>query len=208
MKKRLLVALILALFAATSFLPRSASAGDNFKFSGNSADAFFSMTDNSGCVVTFVGVFANQGKFQSPPGPGSTSSFADMFIDQFDFCTETSLLSAFGSISLDNGAFEIDRSLTSATLNATIPVFDFISGTEFNVSVDLVWTGIGELSRGTFHSHFKSPGCIINERFNGSFRSGEASGTVSDGVTNFTPNPSEFANLSSTKSGSLFIGCG
>jgi len=207
MKKKLLIAVILALYIAAFILPTSASAGDNFKFSGNSVDAFFETFDESGCVGTFVFVFANKGKFQSPPGPGSTSGFAEIFIDQFDFCSETSLLSASGGISLDNGAFQIDRSLTSASLNTTIRVFDFISGTEFDVNIDLAWVGVGDLSRSTFHSHFKSPGCAINERFRGSFRSAQASGTVFDGGTNFTPNPTDAAGLFSTSNGTLFIGC-
>ena len=207
MKATIKLLAVLALVLATFSQHSSASAGDNFKFRGNFADAGFSMFDETGCVGTFVGVFANEGKFQSPPGPGSSSVFADMYIDQYDFCNEISLMSAFGGTSLGNGAFQINRDLNSAALNATIPVFDLVSGTGFDVSVNLVWTGIGALSRGTFHSHNKSPGCVINERFTGSSRFAQATGSVSAGVTNFTPNPSGDGHLSSTKSGTLFIGC-
>ena len=206
MKTTVKLLVVLALALATFSQHSSASAGDNFKFSGRNADAFFFSTDGV-CTDTFVGVFANQGKFQSPPGPGTSTGFADIFIDQFDFCNGISLMSASGGIPLDNGAFQIVRDLTSATLNATIRVFDFINGNEFDVSVDLVWAGIGALSRGTFHSHNKSPGCAINERFNGSSRFAQATGSVSDGVTNFTPDSSVDGHLNSTKSGTLFIGC-
>jgi len=207
MKTMIKLLAVLALALATFSQNTTASAGDNFKFSGDFADAGFSMFDESCCVGTFVGVFANKGKNQSPPGPGSSSAFADMYIDQYDFCNEISLMSAFGGTSLGNGAFQINRDLNSAALNATIPVYDYVSGTGFDVNVNLVWTGIGALSRGTFHSHSKSPGCVINDRFSGSSRFAQATGSVSDGVTNFTPNPSGDGHLSSTKSGTLFIGC-
>ena len=204
MKTTIKFLVVLALALAAFSQHTTALAGDNFKFSGRSANAFFFSTDGV-CVDTFVGVFANKGKFQSPPGPGSASTFADIFIDQIDYCAGTQFTVA-GGTSLDNGAFQIDRSLTTASLNATIPVFDQF-GNVFDVSVDLVWEGTGDLSRGTSHSHFKSPGCVINQRFSGSFRAAKASGTVSIEATNFTPNPTGDAGLSSTKSGDLFIGC-
>jgi hypothetical protein len=205
MKTTIKLLVMLALALATFSQHSSASAGDNLKFSGNFADAGFSMVD--GCVVTNVGVFANKGKFQSPPGPGSSGAFADMYIDQYDICTGAQYILAFGGTPLSNDAFQIDRGLNSAVLNATILVFDNVSGAEISVSVNLEWVGIGPLSRGTFHSHSKSPGCVINERFSGSSRFAEATGSVSDGVTNFTPNPSGDGHLNSTKSGTLFIGC-
>jgi hypothetical protein len=205
MKTTIRLLVVLALALATFSQYSSASAGDNFKFSGNFADAGFSTAD--GCVVTNVGVFANKGKFQSPPGPGSSGAFADMYIDQYDSCTGAQYILAFGGTPLSNDAFQIDRGLNSAVLNATILVFDNVSGTEISVSVNLEWVGIGALNKGTFHSHSKSPGCVINERFSGSSRFAEATGSVSDGVTNFTLNPSGDGHLNSTKSGTLFIGC-
>jgi len=203
MKTTIKLMVVLALALATFSQHTIASAGDNFKFSGRFADAFFYSTDGV-CVETFVSVFANKGKFQSPPGPGSTSTFASVWVGQFDSCTGIGF-SGYGDTFPGDGAFQIDRSLTSAALNVTIPVFDGVSW--FDADVNLVWTGTGELSRGTFHSHSKSPGCVINQRWSGSSRPAQASGTVSIEGTNFTPDSSVGATLGSTKSGDLFIGC-
>lgn len=109
MKKTIKLLVVLALALATFGQHSSASAGDNFKFSGNFIDAGFSMDDD--CVVTSVGVFANIGKNQSPHGPGSNSVYADMYIDQYNRCTGESIL-AIGGTSLGNGAFQIDKNST------------------------------------------------------------------------------------------------
>ncbi len=205
MKKRLFVALVLALIWIA--LPvMSALAGDIFLFRGQSADSFFSSADPTGCILTNVGVFANDGKFQSPPGSGSTSSGAFIFIDQFTVCPFFSpLLSAFGSASLAGPDFQVLGQLNSATLDTTIPVFDFVSGSTLSADVDLTWTGTGALSRSNSHFHFQSPGFIVNGHFNGASRPAEASGSVSIGGTNFTPQPSVFAQIISAKSGEVII---
>ena len=95
--------------------------------------------------------------------------------------------------------------LESATLNTTIPVFDFVSFTSFDVTINLAWTATGPLTRDNGHFHSQGPGFIVNGNFNGLVRPAEASGSVSDGSTNFTPNPSNFAQIASVRSGTVFI---
>ena len=206
MIKRKVISIFLVLLLAGFLQTDNALAGNVLKFKGKSAEAFF--FSEADCVGTFVFVFANKGQSQSPPGPWTRGTVADVFIDQFDFCNETLLLSAFGSALVDDSAFQINRDISSATLSATINVWDFVSETSFDVVVNMAWTGTGDLSRENSHSHFSSPGCRFNGRFKGSFRPGEASGSVSDGGTNFTPDPTSSAFLTSTSNGSIEIGCG
>ncbi len=207
MKKRLFVALVLALTLVA--LPvMSALAGDIFHFSGQGAFAFFSSTDPtdpSGCTGFFVAVFADDGKFQSPPGPGSTSSGAFVEVAKFDGCTGTLLMDVLGFASLAGPDFRVSRGLTSATLLTTIPAFDFVSGLPVDVDVALTWDGTGDLTRSNSHFHSQSPGFIVNGHFNGVSRFAEASGSVTIGGTNFTPQPSGFAMMMSTKSGTVII---
>jgi len=199
---------VLALALATFSLPTTAWAASVFNFKGQSADAFFSSTDPSGCIFTDVFLFASEQTFQNPPGPGIPSSGTGLFISQFDSCTGTQLLAADGFASLAGPDFQVNRTLNSATLNATVNVFDFVSGASFDVDVNLTWTGAGPLARQNGHFHFQSPGCISNGSFSGTFRSATASGSVSDGATNFTPAPSVFASIGSARSGSVTVGCG
>jgi hypothetical protein len=189
----------------TPSLSTPARAGDTFNIRGPSALADFFSTDPSGCVFTDVFVFANDRRLHDPPGPPTTSSEASVGIFQADFCTGTERISAFGSGQLADPAFQITPKLTSATLNTTIEVFDSVSGSTFNVDVALTWTGTGGLIRQSQRLHFRSPGFIQHFRFNGTFRDAEASGSVSLGGTNLTPQPSFFAQLASIKEGSVVI---
>lgn len=205
MKTTIKLLVVLALAFATFSQHTTASAGDIFKFKGQGAQAYFSSTD--GCVTTDVFVFANDGKFQSPPGPGSPSSGTFLAISQYDWCNDELLLAADGFADLAAGDFEVSRQLSSATLNATVTMYNYLTDSTFDVFVDLTWTGSGPLFRQMSNSHFQFPGCKINERFRGTFRSAVASGSVSDGWTNFAPEPSVWAEMFSTQSGSVFVGC-
>ena len=197
--------LIISVLALAVFSQHStALAGGNFKFRGDSADAYFS--DFDGCVYTDVYVFASDGINQSPPGPGGASSGTSLFIYQYDSCTDTQLLAAEGFASLAGPDFQVAGKLSSAALNATVSMYDYVSGTSFDVDVNLTWTGGSETSRQSSNYHFDSPGCKVNSRFRGTFRSAGVSGSISDGVTNFAQGTGG-GSIASVKSGDLFIGC-
>ena len=187
--------LSLMAFAFTTSAPRAhAASGTTFvsKFHGLSAQANFDNLSPDGCIDTFVFVDGFQNTFGK-----QTSSGADVFIGQFDICTNTQLLSASGSTSNPN--FQIDKKLLSASLNTTISVFDSVSGNTFNVSVSVAWTSTSAIAHENSTFHFHTKGFTENSHFNANFRDANASGTVSDGTTNFTPSPSVFAQTMSAK---------
>jgi hypothetical protein len=209
MKTTLKLLAIFTLLVVAFGQPAGASAGggtNNGHFRDLGSNAYFYSTDPSGCVVTEVSIFASQHYFQSPPGPGSEGPFASMSIFQQNVCTGILLLSASGATMTDLD-FQVDQKLNSATLNATVHVYEGVSPSEFDIFLDLTWTGFGPTSRETVHFHSNSPGCKMKFRSNGLFRSAEASGSVSDGITNFTPEAAVSANLFRTSSGNLTIGC-
>jgi hypothetical protein len=206
MKNRLLVTVLLAVALVGLVLPGTAeaAAADVLHLNGGSAEAFFSSTDPSGCIRTFVFLAANDENRQSPPDPGTASSHGGVTINQFDNCTGTLLLGATGLAELADPDFQVNEPLTSATLNTTIGVFDFVSSSSFNVDVGMTWTGTSNVNRENVNGHFELPGLIVNSHFSGAHRLAEASGFVTNGV-NFTPNPSFRAEISSVISGSIFI---
>jgi|SRR5215207_7151695 len=198
--------LLIFTLSLTVFSQRTtASAADTFKFSGESAQTTFSTID--GCILTEVGVLTSEGIFKSPPGKGNPTSEAFLIISQVDLCTDTYIFFANGSAQLADTDFQVSGKLESATLNTTVSVFDQVSQTFLDVFVDLAWTGVGPLSRESTNFHSKSPGCKVHSRFKGTLRFAEASGSVSDGTTNFTPDPAIDARIFSTKSGDVVIGC-
>jgi len=189
----LLLSLVAFTFASTA--PRAhAASGTTFvsRFHGLSAQADFDNLSPDGCIDTFVFVDGFQNTVNK-----QTSSGADIFIDQFNNCTSIELLAAFGSTSNPN--FQIDKKLLSASLSATISVTDFVSGSTFNVAVSVAWTSTSAIAHENATFHFHTKGFTENFHNNADFRDANASGTVSDGTTNFTPSPSVSAQTMSAK---------
>ena len=208
MHKQLTIPVVLAMALLALVLPTTAWAADVFKLKGQSADAVFSSVDASGCIFTNVFVFASDDAIHNPPGAGNSSSVAILYISRYDSCSGTQLLGASGFATLADADFQVQNKLDAATLTATVNVFDFVSNASFNVAVNLTWTATGPTSRQNSHFHFQSPGCTVNGQSNSTFRPASASGSVSDGATNFIAAPANGAELSSVKNGNLTVGCG
>jgi len=178
----------------------------HFKFAGLTASAFFDSFDPTGCVETLASVFAISDRTQTMGRPEATpTAFVSLF--QADNCTFTLLVSAFGSADLSAATFQIKQNLDSATLNTSIDVFDFVSGTTFPVDISLIWTGTGGLTVSKFHNITRMPGLQENSTFTGTSRPATASGSMTSLWTNFAPNPAVFpaAELDSVKTGDVTI---
>jgi transcriptional regulator with XRE-family HTH domain len=119
--------------------------------------------------------------------------------------TDTQLVAADGFTTLAPEEFQIDRQLNTATLDATIELFDFVSNKYFPITVDTAWTGVGDTITVKDHFQIKSKEFKLNAKFSGTFQEASAAGTVSDGTTNFIPEPAIFANMGSVKAGELVI---
>jgi hypothetical protein len=199
-------ALVLAVFLQHGVA--SAGGGGAFNFRGPSALANFSSTDASGCVQTDVLVIGSDSVSQNEPGPGTAFSFASVTVSQYDICNGIQLLFAYGSASpLAEPAFQVSSKMDSATLNARAYVFDEVSGTNFDLDIHLTWTGSDSLSRSISHSNLHSPDCIANSRSIGTSRVAQAAGSISDGVTDFTPQPSYEGSIVMVRTGTVTVGC-
>jgi hypothetical protein len=178
----------------------------HFRFTGLTGSAFFDSLDVTGCVETVADVEAVNGRVKMVGGGPEATSSAFVSIAQFDNCNLTVLLEAFGSADLPIGAFQIDKKLASATLNTSIDVFDFVSGTTFPADVSMNWTGTGEApSVSRDHTMFRAPGFRVNSTFTGTSHLATASGSVTTGGTNFSPSPAVFADLENVKQGELDV---
>jgi hypothetical protein len=202
MKRLLLIpALALAVLVAT---PAAGAETLHASFKGQFAEAQFSSVDPSGCVVTDVFIFAVDGTVKETGNPEVTSSAA-ISVFQFDRCTGMPLFDVTAFPTLAKDEFQIDNQLDTATLNATVEVFENISGTSIPIDVHISWTGNGPTFRTKDRFQSSQPGSKLKVRFDGVSRAATASGTVSDGMTNFTPQAAVFANMGSAKQGEMEI---
>jgi hypothetical protein len=200
-------ALFTVFVGATGILmlaPNSLAETEVFHVRGHNLFAGF--VSNEGCISTNVSLFAAAESFHNPPGPAEPSWLLSIDIFQLDTCAFQTLVSASGNTTT-SAEIEVKggTSLSSATLSATIPVFDSVSQSSFDVSLDLLWTGTGELFYGNTHGFNRFPTSMNAFHSVGSQRDAQVSGTVSASGTNFTPTPSIFGLMVFSRQGSTII---
>ena len=128
------------------------------------------------------------GRRKDGQGSGEERSEAVAAISRYDVCADTLLVAAEGGAALAPESFQIDD-LTAATLNATIELFDSVANSSFAVDVALSWQGIGDPVRQRIHTNIWTRAFTVKFRFDGTDRLAAAAGTITDGTTDFTPQP-------------------
>jgi hypothetical protein len=210
MKKGLFVAVVFTLIFVVLGPPAASWAAGSTVFkstaSSKSATAFFESIDSSVCntgITTDVSVEASNGMSQTPPGPRTLSSIVTVFVSQFDTCTSTPILCIFGSASLADADFKVNAQ--SATLNTQLTAIDCDTGNPIDMSINVSWKANGQPTPSNFREFFQTPRIIDKSSGHATVTPAQASGTVSDGTTNFTPTPTVDASIASTINGELHI---
>jgi hypothetical protein len=196
-----ILALLLAAFSEHS----TASAIGMFKFKGLGANASFSSID--GCIRTNVDVFTAEAVRQTIPASREPFSSVTLYISQYNECESIELLAAEGVKELAGSDLQISSKLEWAALNTTVTIQDSLTGDRFDVSIDLTWTGIAPVTREHVNFQLGDKTCRTHSRGRATMRAAETIGSVSNGTTNFTPQPSLGANLISSNSAEMSIGC-
>lgn len=134
-----------------------------------------------------------------------------MVRSQTDVCTGITLFSGVGETPA-NLSFQVAGSLRSATLTATISVFNTVSSSTVTFQVNLVWTATGKPQSLHSKETFRDPDLGIRIRALTHSRQVEAIATgtivkvdVNGGNYNFTPEASDTATIRKESDGSLII---
>ena len=195
MKKTMKLLAVLGLLLA-AFSPQAAASAEGARSTWHEDVAFFHSMDDSGCIDTRVGIETGADYLHS------------ISVAQLDRCQGQLIMEAYGNKPLTKSEFHYTGKLGSATLQTTVQLTDFERNLTFDVRVDLKWTGVGEINEYHDHQNYSpSPGCQINSQIWEQYRSASVSGTVSDGTTNFTPEPTTSADMQFTKTISTSQGC-
>src|SRR5262249_444249 len=118
-------------------------------FHSNNAFAEFGSVSSDGCIFTdgFIQTFArltHRGK--------TNSQTVFLFVSRFDFCNNVQLEAASnsdpntGEVNF-TGTAQFDTKLTTAQVTGTATLFDFISNTSQNATINLTWKGFGPTTR-------------------------------------------------------------
>lgn len=197
MRKILVVTVVLApVFFAWPESAKAASA-QTMHFNGLGVTAFF---DNvSGCIDTRADVLS-----VVPNDNRSNLSNTQVFVQKYDLCANADLIDNFGSSAAL--VLQIDHTLLSGSLTGTMTLPSILSGgSDETVFIALTWAGTGSIFRGESESNVHANGITMHTHFSGANRDGAASGSVSDGVNEFTPSADVFASLFSENAGFVTI---
>ena len=209
MKSTIQLLTVLAVLLSMFSLPASAGAGNVYKFQGKTIHAEFYNSDETGCIYTDAFVSASEQLSQNKPGTGSSTSGIHVYISKWNECTQQSLVSAEAFAPLPETDYNISGSLRKASLKTTVTVTstDPENPVSFDVFIDLAWTGSDVTLHQTSNTQTDYHSCRTNQRYNNTFHYAKATGTVSDGVTNYSPAVSDFATISKEKGGEISIHC-
>jgi hypothetical protein len=181
----------------------SATTSFRAKIRGETAEAFFFSLDPSGCVATDVSVFGAALALKEGPGKPVTGPLAFVSLFQYNQCTGEFLHDI--AAQTGDATFEADRELAEGRLQARIPAFDYFSGAEVLVEVDVAWTATSELASVSERSRVRQPGGLFTYSFKGKSREAGATGTVAVEGENLTPTETVFAQIISGREALLSV---
>jgi hypothetical protein len=169
----------------------------------------FTTLDPSGCIETDTFVSANLPSYQQLPSKPVTTGVASVNIFEYDSCTDTTILDASGlTEDLPAGALQVSKQLDQASLVATIPMLNIDTNETFSVDVNVSLVGTSAIHRDDVNSNdFYGGGCHVLNRWKGSGRTASATGTVTDGVTNYTPDLTDAGEIGYVIDGFEVIDC-
>jgi len=216
--KRLLVIPTLLVFAlvlvSTALGSPTASAAAPLTGGGSGSFAHAEFSAEAGGVQTSAIVDVQDSAF-SDPGGAFEGSFLTVFASRFDpgdpdNPDDDQLDLLQGNAELAPDEFRVSADGSSATLSAVVTMCSQISPDCFNGSVNLSWTGTGQSQTFSGKAIVRAGGnCRIHDTFSDSHGAASATGTVSIGTTNFTPDPSDLAEIAIFSSHQRFTGdCG
>ena len=203
--------LIMVIWMATSLTFAVPSAGFatttvfHSKFKGSAVVAYFSFSNDS-CMYGGASIFANNGTTHNTDTGHSSASAVTVFVFAADYCTGQVLVDAYGTADLGSDQLVVDNRLATATLRATVPVFDYNSQGVVEVTIDLTWSATSGPSSSKVNSQQTYPdGSKMMYRSQGTSRSASASGTVSAVNLNLTPVPTLAASINAAKTGEVSL---
>jgi hypothetical protein len=193
-----------AALIAVGFMARADTTPSYFSVKGNTAVAQFQTTSpTDGCIEYFVSVVASDSMQKVSPGPRSSQVGTGLVAEARDVCQDLVLFVGEGETSQQT--FRIARNLSSATLTATLTVFDIVSALPYTFAVNLTWTAQGPVETHNDHEIFRDESLLVNTQIRGSHAVAEATGTVVGLDQNFTPEPSINAELQTQNDGTVVI---
>lgn len=159
----------------------AASKAFNYRFAGKGADAGWYSCEGDVCTYTSVYVADTMYRYDGTKMNGRSLSYSTSTYDPVNFAFSYS----YGFV--ENPTFSISKKLTAASVSASVPIttcsYNEMTGEETCidggiVQVNVTWTGIGDLIRGSSKGHYVSKNFTSNYSFKGTWREATAVGLI------------------------------
>lgn len=200
-------AVILPVLATTGL---AAASSTEVHVAGPGAIAAWRYVSPDRCTTrnTFLTVISQAVKSQG--GAQGTAAAVWLFETTTDKCHGTiahEWMTPDAGAPIPAGAFQADRFLTGATLDAAVPVTDQITGASAVMAIHVSWSGQGDLVRSNAGTQFHDASCTFTQNTMGTDRNALASGTITDGSQEYAGYPSPEATVDVLDAGSVAVGC-
>jgi hypothetical protein len=171
---------------------------------GHVATSSFGSTN--GCISTGAIVDITEIERSFSTGSFETVLVAFVILQETNICTSEVLHQISDQHEINRDQFSIATSLSSAALRLDFDAFDYNSNTRIPISVNLQWNATSKPERSIIQEFVTAPQYTTKLVGTSSTAEAVATGTVTDGNTNFTPEPSWEALIISNFRGSLIAG--
>ena len=156
---------VAVVIVVTLLLSAEASAGGNGAPTRlHSLVATASFSEDVGCTRTISQIHAIRDTSHEPQGTSITSTRLGVSITKYDLCSGSFPVLNFqgeGGGVIGDDLFEVVPVISAATLApVTLPMFDWISNTSFEVLLSLDWTGQGGLLDAHLHPQGNPEGSV------------------------------------------------
>jgi hypothetical protein len=142
------------------------------------ARVVFEDWDASGCISTLVLIDFSDNKAHFPPEGSYNVTLTTIYSNQWNACTQQMLRSAF-ILGVAGGLdFQVDPSLKNAHAVLETQMYDLMTNSMIDVSLDMIWTGSGGRKNQVVHDRYDTPDCKYHTTTKGAFRTGSVSGKV------------------------------
>jgi hypothetical protein len=184
----------------------SAATVTKLRVTGDTLTALFDANDPANpCLEHFVFVSASDRIQKVSPGDSTPDVGIVVEVIQQNICTGVPLFIGEGTTEHPN--IDIAPQLKSATLTATLPVFDTVFTQSVSFTVHLVWTATGKPEKVNAKETFRDRelGIMIKNDTHSTQVPAIATGTVFGNGQNFTPEASDTATIAKQNDSSLTI---
>ena len=166
----------------------------NEQTNGHYAYAYVELSGPTACTSLYVQLYAVAVMSKPVGANAQTVTTVDSSYASYDRCTDTWLSSANGSAQFPGmSGLRVQPTLSGAQLNTALVIADFETQALVPETINVSWTGFGDIIDQKQVTHYAQPDYFSNDRFMRKFREATPSGTITFGSLSYNLSDATYA---------------